>query len=196
MGGKFSVEDNAAIAAFFEKIGKKALARATKNSLNKTAVSVRAQISIKAREEITLKASDIKDAVQIERAKGSNPEQMRATVTIEDQPIPLEQYGGRPRTVKTNRGPRIGVTVKVKKSGTRAVVGRGFIAAMRYSKGIFVRRADGSREVKRAYGPSIRQLFQAEDFARSIMEYAAKRFESEFASSYQEFLRQEMSKGK
>lgn len=198
MGATFDIEDQRALQAAFDAIANKALARATRTTLNRTATSVRSQISRRVRDTINLKASDIKDAVSIERARGSRVDRMKATVTIKDIPIPLEKYGARPRRIKTSRGIRTAASVKVKKSGSRRVIPGAFFAPLKFGSGLglFGRRNKTDRRTKKLYGPSIRQLFKSKRFYKPILDFAAQQYRKEFEARYQEFLKQELGKVK
>lgn len=149
--------------ALAAQVSPKAIQRAAARALNKAMTSTRAEASRRVREELSLKAGDIKKELTVEKAKaGDGLRNMRSTLVVSNRPVDLHKFGARARKVKSTRGPRIGVTVKVK--DVRKLVVGGFIAKMRSGKvGIFKRdgatTSTGKSRIKLLYSTRVRDVF-------------------------------------
>lgn len=157
----------------FRSLGEKAIQRASARALNRVGTSVRAEASRRVRETLNLKAADAKEPIGIARTKGSiAAKKQRVEITISQKGVPLFKYGARDKQVKTVRGPRFGVTVKVLKQGKRKLVRGGFIAGMRSGHtGIFVRKGKDRLPIKGLFSMSARDVFKNKDIVRAVLGY-------------------------
>lgn len=161
---------------------RKQINRASARALNRAATTTRAAVSQEVREVVNLKAKDIKDLVSMRRAEGSEDMNSQASyVTIKDKAVPLGLYAASPKNVKTVRGKRVGVTVKVK--GERKLVAQGFLATVGAGHlGLFKRRFGSRLPIKEPYGPSVAQVVQGLNVLRRLMEISRDAFVKNFRS--------------
>ncbi len=157
-------------------LDQRTLRKVATRAVNKAAVSVRAEASKKVREELSLKAGDVKDAITLVKARqADNPV---AKLIVPDKGIELYKFGAKPKRVTTQRGPRTGVTVKVKKD--RKLVSGGFIATMKSGKtGVFKRTGSvtskGKGRIRLLFSTTVADIFENEDFIREMQAYSIAR---------------------
>lgn len=113
-------------------------------AINKTARSVRTEISKRVRAEVALKASVIKGSVTM--TKASRQAKPSAKVGVDAKPIPLKHYAA--RQVKK------GTTVRVKKKGGRKLIKHAFIAD-KLGSHVFQRKGDDRFPILKRFGPSV-----------------------------------------
>lgn len=161
---------------------RKQINRASARALNRAATTTRAAVSQEVREEVSLKAADIKNVVTLRKAQGAEDMNSQAAyVIIKDKPVPLAQYAASPRNVKTVRGKRVGVTVKVK--GERKLVAQGFLATVGAGHlGVFTRRRGGRLPIRERFGPSVAQIVQGLNVLRRLMDISRDAFVKNFRS--------------
>ena len=142
------------------------LARAGAAALNRAGRAARVAGSKAVRKQIRLRASDVKDRIETERATPGN---LRFIVRFDYNPLPLHLFGN---PTQTSRG----FAVTIKRGGSRTRIPQGFIVD-RYGGAAFMRsRADsGDRLVPRGplrglLGPSIGSQLEE---ARPAMEARA-----------------------
>lgn len=169
--------------ALRDKISPKAIQRATARALNKAIVSVRAEAARGVKAELpSLKAADIKSVMRLERTKASTSvAEQSAAIVVSGRPIELYKFAARPRTVQTARGPRQGVTVKVKQE--RKVVSGAFIAEMKSGKigvwkGTGQTTATGRQRIKLLYSTTVRDIFLNDGFMAPLQDFARARLET------------------
>lgn len=158
-----------------------AMRRAGIRAINRTLVSIRQEAQQKIRETVKLKASDVKNAVEIKRASLSRPV---GIIEVIRKGIPLFKYGARAKTVNTPRGKRIGVTVQVK--GTRKLVRGAFIATMKNGRtGIFKRKGEARLPIRELFSTSVADLFKGGELIDSLRESAKEKLRAIFARESQ-----------
>jgi hypothetical protein len=172
--------------ALREKIPPKAIQRATARALNKAIVSVRAEAARGVKAELpSLKAADIKDAMRIERTKGSTSVgEQSAAVVVSARPVELYRFAAKPRRLQSARGPRVGVTVKVKKE--RKVVAGAFIAQMKSGKVGVWKAAGGTTKsgksrINLLYSTTVQDIFLNDGFMAPLQDFARARLETVLA---------------
>ena len=133
-------------------------------SINRTAQHVRAQIVKMGREEYTMKASSLRDAISIEKASGKNL--LQAIVSVKRQVIPLTEFrttGGNRRigvgepviTKAKRRRRRIApVAAMVKKATGYLTLPGAFRGTSRRGQTIFIRKTKERYPLKPLSGPS------------------------------------------
>lgn len=172
----------------FRALSEKQLKQAGARALNKAATAMRNEIPKIIREKSGLPVSAVKDAVQIIKAdKNENLDTMKAVLRVSTKPFRLYLFGARERTVRTSRGPRTGVTVKI--GGTRKPWPSAFIAKMKSGRvGVFKRDTSERLPIKELTGPSAANLLGysksgvSSSFGQvsSILGYGAALFAKEF----------------
>ena len=132
--------------------------KALSASLNRTAAKANTATSREIRADFNIKASALSKAVKVRK---STRELLRAVIVIRGKRIPRIEFGARPSEVTYPR-PKIGVSVKIKKAGGRAVIPHSFIARMKSGHiGVFLRKNDAGRlPVEELVGPSVPHLFK------------------------------------
>lgn len=170
--------------ALAAQVSPKAIQRAAARALNKAMTSTRAEASRRVREELSLKAGDIKKELTVEKAKASDGlRDMKTTLIVSRTQVDLYKFGARARRVKSSRGPRVGVTVKVKQE--RKMVAGGFIATMKSGKTAIFRRTGRFKGAKETIGirlgPKVIDVMKQESVQARLLDYAGKRLEVTFA---------------
>lgn len=148
--------------------------RASARALNRVATSTRKEATRIVRETLNLKSGDVKDQITTTRVKSKTSLSAQSfDLVIAQKGVPLVQYGAKDKKVKTDDGPRFGVTVKVKKKGQRKLVTGGFLADTRGGVfTIFKRTGDARLPIKLQYGPSVRDAFKAKAQVKALLGYA------------------------
>lgn len=178
------------IDKFLTDVKFKALRKATKRALNRTATQVRTFSIKKIREERPLKATDVRKRIQIFRARGNNIANMDAVLAYSGIPLPLILFvtGQKtPRTVTSRSRP---LNIAIKKGSKKAKKGL-YIAKAKHGKQRYqvFRRVDKKQRsagmVKQS-APSIAQLLQKKRSIRNLLDSRAslllqKNFTKEFA---------------
>ena len=135
------------LARLLQHANTKAVRQATARSLNEIARSARAKSAKDIRQEVNLKAGDIKAAIKQQNAKAQQPvDEQQAQLAFSRKPIPLAKFGAKPRIVGRTRSgkPITGVSVKVKNQ--RKVVQGAFLANMKSGhQGVYMRKGEGKR---------------------------------------------------
>jgi hypothetical protein len=192
-----SIETRKAIR-YLEAVKARALPRAVGATLRRVGTTTRQAAQVKIREEVVLKAGDLKKAITIERVPRSlNPDQLYIDLRARGGPIPIAQYQAR----QTKRGVtyrvRRGEPKKVYRRGGRAGFiigtgsGRSFSPDSRFGGQVFTSRpAPGPDPIKRAYGPGIAQRFKT----RSVQRVIRETFRREFPKRLIQELRFQISK--
>ena len=144
-----------------------------RRSLNKTLKNEQVFISRKIRDEVTLKASKVKQHLRIQRATRDS---LQASIDIQGKPIGFRHYGAR----QTRRG----VSVKIRKQKPRELVTRAFRLkndvtrpGMRMVGGTFWKRVGRPRTpLKRLVGPSVPNIVaENEPLFREVLQYGQMR---------------------
>ncbi|ADE14175.1 conserved hypothetical protein [Nitrosococcus halophilus Nc 4] len=177
------------------------LARTRTRAINRTAREGKKFTAQKVFESVNLKKSDINKRLKVEKATRSRPE---AKLTAGFRPRLLSRFGARARTQRVKHPERsqgfprfgippgrkfAGVSVKVKRGGSRARLPGGFLLELKTSGavGLAVRTGRGPQAYKVLHGPSVHQVvgwheeaieaFIREDLARTFDEEWAKELE-------------------
>lgn len=168
-----------------------AVMKAAAMALNKAASHARAQIVKMAREDYTMPAKRVRDAIEIKKA---NMRWLVAKVSIKRDVIPLIEFKtkgtGRHRSskitaaskTKKKRGIkiRIPVAAMVKISGGYKVLPKAFKAKGKYGLGIFQRVGKERGPLKVLHGPSVGGIVNRTANIERIMESTEKTLQREF----------------
>ena len=159
-GGLWMRRSKAKIAAAARKAGSTALR------------DMRAEATKRIRKRKKLKAREIRKALILRRAKGSNIESMEWAVDVTGKRVPLSAY--------PHRQTKAGVSVQVNQ-GKRSVIRSAFVATMRSGhRGIFIRRGSARLPIVERFGsrPSdaLRHAGEAEGVAARGSASFRKRF--------------------
>ncbi len=142
--------------------------RADRIAIGRTAKKIRTQISKDVRKVYNVKARDVSSTVKLpNRSKGSLEQRI---LLYTGGHIPLAKFDAKPRAVRSRRGPRRGVTVRVRKDSGRKLVGKrsGFHGAGFLAKGKVMARKTPARTSHRGlYGPAIPQMVANESVIES-----------------------------
>lgn len=126
---------------------------AVARALNRSLTTVRAEASKEIRSVLNLPASRTKDAISVHRA---SPATHVAAIRIAGRQIPLSQFTGTRQTKK-------GVSVKVKKTGSREVIPGTFLARMASGHvGVFWRRKGSTHRGALRSSPKHRVTYRPE----------------------------------
>jgi len=160
--------------------------KAHKSALKKTAAKAKTRVSQEIRKVYNIKARDINQASRI----------MHLGDIIElswtGGTVGLDKFSPTKRTVRTARGPRKGVAVKVKKAGKRKLVKGGFQVPSKNNL-IFQRTgtkmvSDPTRDaIARMYGISVPQMVN-EDVSTKAIEFIGDEANVQFVRAFNYFL--------
>lgn len=120
------------------------MAGAGRRAVNRAARTARTHYSRGVRERLAMKASDVKDDIELRRATDTNPE---ATLVVSRQPVPLRDYGAKQR--------QSGVSVRVTKQTGRTILDGSFTVGS-IGGHVFMRDDDvGRLPIGKLWGPSV-----------------------------------------
>jgi hypothetical protein len=148
----------------------KATTAAMVRSLNKTAVSVRAEAVKLIRGRRALKAKTIREAIAIRKATKAL---LIAEVIVSGRPIPLREYAAR----QTKRG----VTVNV--VGRRQLVkpdGIPTFQIARFGNHVYVREGKKRLPIRKLYGPSLPSALGQQAIEAALVRIATTTFRKRF----------------
>jgi len=165
------VDDKALIAALIG-LGKE-VGPALTRSLNRAATSVKTEASRTIREELNLKAGAVSKSIHVGRASAGSPE---ASIRIAGKQVPLIGFIG-------TRQVRKGVSVKVKRSGSRKVIAHAFIATMKSGhRGVFTRdKGAGRLPISEMFSIAVQQALKGANIEK-LLTLARNRIRTELKS--------------
>lgn len=172
----FSVDLKGEIGAYIKKLNSmqhKAIAPALSSTLNKTAVTVRAQSRRYVAQEMGLAQKEIAKSFFIKRASAAK---QRAEVVVNPKQIPLSKFRG----VK-----QVAAGVSHAAYNRKQTASKAFIANVKYSgggshRGVFVRKTKKRLPIKQLYGPSPSWTFASAVVERFNQETSRRRFNEIF----------------
>ncbi|WP_342442895.1 phage tail protein [Lysinibacillus sp. FSL K6-0075] len=130
-------------------------------AINRSADTARAAASQEIRAKYIIRASDVKNAIKINKATVSK---LAAQVRTSGPVIPLMKFDVTPTQRKD-----VVVRARVKKGGSKKIIKRGFVAEMGNSHtNVFTRVGNSRLPIKGAYGPSIAQMMGDDAIIRNI----------------------------
>lgn len=175
----------------FHDLTQKQVQRASARALNRAVTSMRLEASKRVREIVKIKAGEVNAALVIDKAKAKETlVDQAATMVVKPKPIPLYAFSPTVRKIKTARGVRLGVTVKVK--DVRKIVTGAFIATVGAGHtGIFKRKTDDRLPIKELFSTSVLDIFKDDFFVRRLLIYGQQKFKENFDRE----LKYELSKG-
>lgn len=144
-------------------------------ALSRAGQSMRKQAIQESQAVLNLKAGPIRDVVNVKRVSRKD---FVADLVITAKGVGLHEYKG---TRETKRG----LSVQVKKGGSRRRVRSAFLATMRSGKELAVRRRfAGAEQVRRLpldvlFSTSVRQAFEDRPMQRRVLDAGLVRFRSE-----------------
>lgn len=155
-------------AAAVAGVGARTMARAFAHSANSAVSSTRTYL-LRALQDQGMKRKDVVGNLFINRADVSN---LNANMKDRGRRIPLAAFNPRAKTVKTARGPRIGVTIT---SGvSRDLVPGGFLVTMKSGKqGIFQRVGDQRLPIRQLFARRINEIVKGTDGLQAGMNAVA-----------------------
>ena len=135
----------------------RALRNANRSAINKVLAKAKIATSKAVRGVYNIKAGELNKVIKIRRASN---QRFQGVISVRTSKTSLIKFAARPR--KVNK--KIGVTVKVKKSGSRKLVIGGFIgtAIISESKQIFVRTGINRLPIEKKYTISVSQMIEKE----------------------------------
>jgi hypothetical protein len=161
-----------------EQLAERVRDQALTRSINRTLVGVRTAVSRETRSVLNLRARDVEKVLSVRRARAGEPV---GEVVVAAKAAPLIAFGAR----QTTRG----VSVKVRRQGSRTVLRRSFIATMRSGhRGVFQRRERRRLPIGELFSTAPAQLLdQTPSIIERIGEQARERFEREIARELRRF---------
>lgn len=159
---------------FEQSLSKQQVGRAIVRGLNKAGVGIRAKAVQLVREDINIRAADLKNSVTISRAKIS--EDISVTLTARGDPIRLIKFVtvASLRQVKAGDKDKKGnprpLRIKVSRKQPARVLKSGFYVPA-YNK-IMKRKTKKRHPIRQMYGPSLAK--QVEDRLKELEDFAAE----------------------
>ena len=168
---------NLSLAELRRKFDPKLVERADRMAIGKVARKVRTQVSRDVRVVYNVKARDVGSTVKILASKRGSVEERILLYT--GGSIPLASFDAKPRRVRSARGPRTGVTVKVRKDEGRKLVGvrEGFHGKGFMAKGqVMARRTSKRTPIAPLFGPAIPLMIGNELVIESYQQTVAREY--------------------
>jgi len=182
---KVSVTSNLnEVKARYSDASSRVVAPAAARALNRTAVTVRREVSSKIRLTYALPAADVKEQIRIMPATKAR---LEVRIVASGKRIPLYSFSA--KQLKIRRGGKGGqVTVKVLRAGGRKVVtgrkgltGRPFIATMKSGHtGVFQRVGKGRLKIKELFSIDVPSAMVSQRLSKALRGVATSRFAIEF----------------
>lgn len=151
-------------------------------ALSRAGQSMRKQALVEVQSVLNLKAGPIRDVVNTRRVDRRD---LAAELHITSRAVPIMEFRG-------TRATRRGLSVQVKKGGSRRVIRSGFRATMRSGKELALRRrfVTGGSQVRRLpldtlFSTSVRQVLEDRSMQRRILDAGLARFRPELAREVQ-----------
>ncbi|MFO7598033.1 MAG: phage tail protein [Desulfocurvibacter africanus] len=158
--------------------------RAMVRSIDRTLITARKLATKRIREEINLKATDVKAAIKVRKARYAT---LEGELGVKGKHIPLVKYGA--RQVKR------GVSIQVLKRNSRKISTAIFMAQMKSGHfGVYWRKKDAAGQlvprlpIKQRFGPSIPEVYSGRPIGQ-VMPEAAETFAKNFAHEVSYLLR-------
>lgn len=135
----------------------RALRNANRSAINKVLAKAKIATSKAVREVYNIKAGELNKVIKLRRASN---QRLQGVISVKTRKTSLIKFAARPR--KINK--RLGVTVKVKKSGNRKIVKGGFIGTAKgtTAKQIFVRQGRSRLPIEKKFTLSVSQMIERE----------------------------------
>ncbi len=128
---------------------KNGMPRVVSGAINKTAAPAKTQISREIRQEIAVKAKDVKKSIILKKASYTK---WAALISISRRRLPVIVFGA-----KQNKK---GVSYRIQKTGGRKRIGSAFIATMKSGHtGVFKRKGAARLPIVQLRGPSLGEVF-------------------------------------
>lgn len=169
-----TVKDQEALQKALKKTPEKVNAVLSR-AVNRAVTNVKSNISKKVRENYVIKASDVKNTLQISKATQKQP---FAFVRSVGKRIDLTKFRLSPSSPRPKNPPKGGYRMQVMKREGLKTVPRGFLAEARGSIGMFQRTGSARFPIKRLTGPSIPQMIERKDTLEYIESEAKKMLSS------------------
>jgi len=151
--------------------------KATVRTLNEEGRRFGTQTVKHVREEYNIKASTLKSYIKQNRA---NKNELEFTMVIRSSPLSLSRFGLRSKNIRTKRGMRKGVTVKVFRKKKRKIVKHAFSPT---GKQIFKREGSKRLPISKLTTLSAPQMFKSdtiEDGYETVEQHLPKTFERNY----------------
>ena len=164
----------------------RAMRNANRSTINKVLAKARTATSKAVRDIYNIKAGDLNKVIKIRRASN---QRLQGVISVRTSKTSLIKFAARPR--KVNK--RIGVTVKVKKSGSRKLVKGGFIGTAKgtTAQQIFVRRDKARLPIDKRFTLSVSDMVQIEG-EKALNETIKKDLPRIQKSELNEYIRREV----
>lgn len=147
---------------------KKIIVRTT----NRTASTIKTEMSRSVREEYIIKSSDVKNSIKIVKADNQH---LNAIVRSTGHKIPLYKFRVSPKEPQNSKK-RKAYKVKVKKNGKLKKLEHAFVADIK-ARGVYERIGKARTPTRTLYGPSIPEMFNN----KKINEYVTNLAQSIFS---------------
>jgi len=166
------------------RLDPKLLDRALNAAMQKTAMKVRTHISKDVRQKYNVKAGDIAKVVKITKVKSRDGGRL---IAYTSGGVGLDKFSPLKKKVKTARGLRRGVSVRIRKDRGRRLVKGAFSADVHGTK-IFRRQGDSRLPIDRLYGPAIPVMVSNKITVLSVNEKVGHELPIEFERAMDRFL--------
>lgn len=185
-----TVRSNMASTIASLRADQKQFGTAQVQALNRTADAVRTGAGREIRAVYNIKLRAVRAASRIVRARRGELSP-RAEVSFAGRSINLAEFDPRQRPVKTARGKRFAVTVKVKVQGPRKLVAGGFLGVHGSSgyRGVFKRAGRDRYPIRTLRSVSIPRALEVKAITAAILKLADERYRVNFDAALRNQLR-------
>lgn len=153
--------------------------KATIRALNRAVDQSQTEANRRIRDRYNVKANVVAKAMKKRYASGRGVS-LFSELRVQGARIPLIEFSASERRVRSAKGPRRGVTVRVMRGGQRKIVKGGFIATARGGRGIFKRKGRARYPIEYLRSVSIPRAFMNDAVIAAVKKIAGASFVRNF----------------
>lgn len=184
-------KDFRSFAKKLEKAVNSELKRAASRSINRALTSTKAKLSSEASKESGAKVGEIKKRIGTWNASSTKPSGAMVTFA---KPMSLSIFSPKVKTVKTEKGKRQGVTVKL--GSEKQLVPGGFLFTKKHAgskiKAVFARIGQARLPIKKLFTNFLAKIMLKPSAQKSAKEHALKTFEKNFTHELERKLKSKL----
>lgn len=161
--------------------------RAANSAINRTAQAAKTYSAREISKNYHVKVSDVKKTLNLRKSKRKS---LEAEITSTGAVIPLAKYKVSPKAIQRRGSRNRPLKVQVKRNGGAKVIKGAFLAQFKSGHMAVVNRKGPKRfPIAERYGPSIPQMFKADEVREPIVTNTEERLSKEFAHEVERVLK-------
>lgn len=169
--------------------GKSLIEKTFAVSLQRGLKKTKTHIGRKVREKYVIKQGEINKAFQSKAFRVSYSPPVYQLYWKVNKGNPLRHFGARRKVVRTAKGRRIGVSVRVRRDRGRKLVRGGFYGP--HGLPVFMRKGKGRTPIEKKYGLVVTQMLRTRYIDREIDKFLNKEVPKQFHHNLEYFLKKQ-----